>query len=78
MLEFIRRYKRKLLINWYTYIAVADIFDALYSDRPYRNKMPLEKVKEILKGDSEKGYLDKKIVNALFELIDNENLGEID
>lgn len=55
-------------------IAVADIFDALYSDRPYRNKMPMDKVKEILRSDSEKGYLDKEIVNALFELIENEKL----
>jgi putative two-component system response regulator len=59
-------------------IAVADIFDALFSDRPYRSKMPIEKVKEILKGDSENGCLDKEIVNALFELIDNGKLGEID
>lgn len=55
-------------------IGVADIFDALYSDRPYRDKMPLGTVKDILLGDVTKGCLDEKVVSVLFELIDS---GEI-
>jgi putative two-component system response regulator len=55
-------------------LAAADIFDALYSDRPYRSKMPLEKVRLIMYEDVEKGALDKKIVDCLFDIVDN---GEI-
>ncbi|MCX8130409.1 MAG: response regulator [Clostridia bacterium] len=58
-------------------IAAADIFDALYSDRPYRNKMQMDMVRKILCEDVEKGCLDKNVVNALFELIDTGALKEI-
>lgn len=50
-------------------LGVADIFDALYSDRPYRSKMPIEKAKEILSQDVINGCLDESVVNALFEMI---------
>jgi putative two-component system response regulator len=52
-------------------LGVADIFDALYSDRPYRNRLPLSAVKEILAKDVSSGCLDERVVNALFEMIDN-------
>lgn len=52
-------------------LAVADIYDALYSDRPYRSKMPMEKVREIMYNDVEVGALDKSIVDTLFSIVDN-------
>jgi putative two-component system response regulator len=55
-------------------ITVADIFDALYSDRPYRVKMPIEKVKSIMLEEVENGYIDKEIVNLLFKFIEVEKL----
>jgi putative two-component system response regulator len=56
-------------------LCVADIFDALYSDRPYREKMPIGKVKEILAQEVESGALDDKVVEQLFLMIDR---GKID
>ena len=47
-------------------LAVADVFDALSSQRPYRSAMPLEKVFSILESD---GHLDLEIVEALRLLI---------
>lgn len=52
-------------------LGVADIFDALYSDRPYRNKMEITLVKEILRKDVNNGSLDASVVNSLFEMIDD-------
>jgi putative two-component system response regulator len=54
-------------------IAVADIFDALYSDRPYRERLPLNKVKSIIMEEAQKGCLDKSVVDALMAVL-NENL----
>ena len=56
-------------------LGVADIFDALYSDRPYRDRLPMSKVKEILASDVDRGCLDDSVVKALFKMIDQ---GEID
>ncbi len=56
-------------------LCVADIFDALYSDRPYREKLPMDKVREILSEEVQNGSLDGTVVEALFELID---YGDID
>ncbi|MDV3428941.1 MAG: response regulator [Bacillota bacterium] len=50
-------------------LTIADIFDALYSDRPYREKLPLEKVESIMTDEADRGYIDKKIVNTLFDMI---------
>ncbi|MCX7920600.1 MAG: response regulator [Clostridia bacterium] len=58
-------------------IAVADIFDALYTKRPYRDKLPINKVKEILAEEVDKGALDKDVVTALFNLIDNGDIRHI-
>ncbi|HEX3027778.1 MAG TPA: HD domain-containing phosphohydrolase [Clostridia bacterium] len=58
-------------------IAVADIFDALYSKRPYRDKLSMDKVRQIIAEDTEKGCLDSKVVDALFELLDSKQLDEI-
>ena len=47
--------------------AVADVFDALLSDRPYRPALTLEKTVEILK---EGGQFDPQIVDCLLEHLD--------
>lgn len=52
-------------------IAVADIFDALYSDRPYRLKMPIGKARQIITEEADRGCLDRTVVKALMELLDN-------
>jgi len=55
-------------------ITVADMFDALYSERPYRTKLEYETVKEILSNDVQKGQIDSTIVDVLFDLIESEAL----
>ena len=47
-------------------IAVADSFDAMTSDRPYRKGMPLERVEEIFRGGRYTQW-DGQIVDAYFE-----------
>ena len=54
---------------------MADIFDALYSDRPYRTRMSILEIKELFSQDVEQGCLDESVVKLLFELIDS---GEIE
>ncbi|HEX2953718.1 MAG TPA: HD domain-containing phosphohydrolase [Bacillota bacterium] len=58
-------------------LTVADIFDALQSKRPYRDSMPMEKVKSIISEDVAHGQLDARVVRVLFELIDSPLLEEI-
>ena len=56
-------------------IAVADVFDALYSKRPYRDRLPIDKVKQIITEECAMGHLDKKVVDTLSDMLDN---GELD
>ncbi len=58
-------------------LCVADIFDALYSDRPYRERMPISQVKEVLLNDVKTGCLDEKVVKVLIEMVDNGVIQEI-
>lgn len=58
-------------------IAVADIFDALYSDRPYRDKLPLPQVKETMQRESAIGALDTGVVQTLLALVDQGALNHI-
>jgi len=54
-------------------IAVADVYDSLISDRPYRNGMGIDKALDIL--ISEKGgKLDPVIVDMMIEIIERENV----
>lgn len=46
---------------------VADIFTALAEDRPYRRGMSKDSVVHIIKQFSDRGLLDSRIVNLLFE-----------
>ena len=50
-------------------IAVADTFDAMYSNRPYRNRMPFAKVYSIIKEVSGT-QLDPDVVDAFCRLVD--------
>lgn len=58
-------------------VCVADIFDALYSDRPYRDRMPLPAVMDILKKDVSSGCLDENVVNALFIMIEDGSIEKV-
>ena len=46
-------------------MAVADIYDALITDRPYRKAMPRAKALKIMRNEAEEGKLDKEIVGLL-------------
>jgi putative two-component system response regulator len=50
-------------------VAVADIFDALYTNRPYRYKLEMDKVRKIMYEEVDKGCLDGSLVDILFEII---------
>lgn len=52
-------------------LAVADVFDALISDRPYRRGMELEKVLTIIKDEKGKQF-DPNVVQAFFKAIGKE------
>ncbi|MEE8348669.1 MAG: HD domain-containing phosphohydrolase [Acidobacteriota bacterium] len=49
--------------------AVADVFDALTSKRPYKDPFPNEKAFEMLKEGSEK-HFDKRVVEVFFECLE--------
>ena len=50
-------------------IGVADAFDAMYSNRPYRNRMNFEKVVSIIKGASGT-QLTADVVDAFLRIVD--------
>ncbi len=50
-------------------IAVADTFDAMYSDRPYRKRMNFDKVVSIVK-EVRGTQLDSEVVDAFLSLVD--------
>jgi len=50
-------------------LSVADVYDALASDRPYRTAMSYERCHEIMKNDSERGGLDPELVQHFFEIV---------
>lgn len=49
-------------------VTIADIFDALYTDRPYRKGMTMETTLDILDKDAAAGKLDQSLVDLLKEL----------
>lgn len=53
-------------------MAVADIFDALTSDRPYRRALPTIKALEILLKESGEGKIDGNVTQCLIQLISDE------
>jgi len=58
-------------------LAVADIFDALYTDRPYKTKFTIEKTLSILKEEALANKIDSDVVDIVSELIQNEQIFEI-
>jgi HD-GYP domain-containing protein (c-di-GMP phosphodiesterase class II) len=54
-------------------LAVADVFDALKSDRPYRNGMPFEQVIAIIKQEAGQQF-DPDIVNAFLTVVEWEEV----
>ncbi len=46
-------------------VAVADAYDAMISDRPYRQGMPIEKVEEIFAKGAAQQW-DKRVIDAYF------------
>jgi response regulator RpfG family c-di-GMP phosphodiesterase len=56
--------------------AVADAFDALISDRPYRKRIPVEEALKYLKEQSGILY-DPEIVVAFVRLWENNDFGEL-
>jgi HD-GYP domain-containing protein (c-di-GMP phosphodiesterase class II) len=49
-------------------MAIADVFDALISDRPYKKGQPFEKCCAILRGDARRGKLDADLVELLISI----------
>lgn len=58
-------------------IAVADIFDALYTDRPYRKGMTLEQSIGILDADVVAGKIDGRLVHILKDMIASGEISKI-
>jgi putative two-component system response regulator len=56
-------------------VSVADVFDALSTDRPYRKAMGFEQYRAILVSDGETGNLDPKIVKVLLEILEPQVVG---
>lgn len=46
-------------------VAVADVYDALTTDRPYRRAMEIRQAMHILRGEANDGMLDPEVVSAL-------------
>ncbi len=51
-------------------MAIVDIYDALLTDRPYRQRMNQEKALAILRQEAGEGKLDKEIVEYLIEIVE--------
>ena len=58
-------------------IAVADCFDAMYSDRPYRDHMDFEMVISIIREVSGT-QLNPEVVDAFFRLVDKGEIRDVD
>jgi len=58
-------------------VTVADIFDALYTDRPYRKGMTLEASLAIMDKDAASGKLDQTLVDLLKDLVNSGELQKI-
>ncbi|MGD8229621.1 MAG: transcriptional regulator, partial [Desulfobacteraceae bacterium] len=54
-------------------LAVADVYDALVSDRPYRTGMDRERVIGMIKEEAGKQF-DPRVVEALLEVIGQEGV----
>ncbi len=50
-------------------LSVADVYDALASDRPYRPAMPHGRCREVMAENAAGGGLDPELVRAFFEAV---------
>lgn len=50
-------------------VAVADCFDAISTDRPYRTAMPMTKCKDLLRELADKDELDARVVTILLDIL---------
>jgi putative two-component system response regulator len=55
-------------------LAIADIFDALYTDRPYKKGFSIEKTLNILNEEAQNNKIDQNIVNIVEELVKTEEI----
>ncbi|MDY6933383.1 MAG: diguanylate cyclase [Spirochaetota bacterium] len=51
-------------------MAVVDIYDAMFSDRPYHKAVPKEKALTVLREEAEYGKLDKEIVEQFIKMVE--------
>ncbi|MGD0231862.1 MAG: HD domain-containing phosphohydrolase [Syntrophorhabdales bacterium] len=56
-------------------MAVADIYDALATDRPYRKGLETEKILEVMTRDAREGRIDANVVAKLKSLIERKGAG---
>jgi putative two-component system response regulator len=50
-------------------LAVVDVYDALTTDRPYRDASPPDRALEILQDEAERGWWDPKVLDAFREMV---------
>lgn len=55
-------------------LAVADIFDALYTDRPYKKGFSIDQTLSILKEEADNNKLDSDLVDLIEKLIQDEEI----
>jgi putative two-component system response regulator len=51
--------------------SVADCFDALITDRPYRSAFPIATCREVLQRNADNGDLDANLVQTMLEMLDD-------
>jgi putative nucleotidyltransferase with HDIG domain len=57
--------------------SVADVFDAITSDRAYRTAMKVEEALVILRNDADSGALDGKIVDVFTDIVKRDGIGRV-
>jgi hypothetical protein len=55
-------------------MSVADIYDALNGDRPYRKALPLEETKKVMDKMVDQGKIDGRVLKTVYRLIDENKL----
>jgi putative two-component system response regulator len=50
-------------------VSIVDVFDALTTDRPYREAMPREEAMTVLSDEASKGWRDRALVEAFVEVL---------
>jgi putative two-component system response regulator len=52
-------------------LQVVDVYDALTTDRPYREALSIERALEIMREETRQGWLDSRLVDSLAKLADS-------